>query len=93
MFSENFKTIFFAFVGEQTNNHLENTEETLTLNVSRMFPRLRTQAKYLEEAESASRKQKCFASFPLYASMQHCKQQWLKMFLQQCDPSFGQKPY
>ena len=26
-------------VGEQTRNHLGNTEETLILNVSRMFPR------------------------------------------------------
>ena len=40
-----------------------NTEDTLTLNVSRMFPRLRTQATYLEDAEFAPRKQKCFASF------------------------------
>ena len=45
-------------------NHLGNTEETLTLNVSRMFDRLRTQATYFEDAEFASRKQKCFASFP-----------------------------
>ena len=44
-------------VGEQTRNHWGNTEETLTLNVSRMFPRLRTQATYLEDAEFASRKQ------------------------------------
>ena len=51
-------------VGEQTRNHLGNTEETLTLNVSRMFPRLRTQATYLEDAEFPSRKQNCFASFP-----------------------------
>ena len=29
-------------VGEQTRNHLGNTEETLTLNVSQMFPRLGT---------------------------------------------------
>ena len=47
-------------VGEQTRNYLGNSEETLTLNVSRMFPRLRTQATYLENAEFASRKQKCF---------------------------------
>ena len=45
-------------------NHLGNTEETLTLNVFRMFPRLCTQATYLEDAEFVSRKQKCFASFP-----------------------------
>ena len=45
-------------------NHLGNTEEKLTLNISRMFPRLRTQATYLEDAEFASQKQKCFASFP-----------------------------
>ena len=51
-------------VGEQTRNHLGNNEETLTLNVSRMFPRLRTQATYFADAEFASRKQKCFASFP-----------------------------
>ena len=49
--------------GGQTRNHLGNTEETLTLNVSRMFPRLRTQATYLEDAEFASRKQNCFTSF------------------------------
>ena len=35
-------------VGEQTRNHLGNTEKTLNLNVSRMFPRLRTQATYLQ---------------------------------------------
>ena len=51
-------------VGEQTRNHLGNTEETLTLSVSRMFPHLHTQATYLEDAEFASWKQKCFASFP-----------------------------
>ena len=39
------------------------TWETQTLNVSRMFPCLRTQATYLEDAEFVSRKQKCFASF------------------------------
>ena len=50
-------------MGEQTRNHLGNTEEALTLNASRMFPRLRTQATYLEDTEFASRKQKCFASF------------------------------
>ena len=50
--------------GEQTRNHLRNTEETLTLNVSRMFPCLHTQATYVVDAEFASRKQKYFASFP-----------------------------
>ena len=50
--------------GLQTRNHLGNTEETLTLNVFRMFPRLRTQATYLEDAEFASQKKKCFTSFP-----------------------------
>ena len=53
-FSKSSKASFFAFktqivfniccVGVQTRNHLGNTEETLTLNVFRMFPRLRTQA-------------------------------------------------
>ena len=51
-------------VEEQRRNHLGKTEETLTLNVSRTFPRLHTQATYLENAEFAFRKQKCFASFP-----------------------------
>ena len=51
-------------IGEQMRNHLGNTEETLTFNVSRMFPRLCTQATYLEDVEFVSRKQKCFASFP-----------------------------
>ena len=73
---ENFKSIFCFqladFVsstllrgggGGQTRNHLRNTEETLTLNVSRMFPHLRTQATYLEDAEFASQKQNCFTSF------------------------------
>ena len=50
--------------GEQKRNHLGNTEETLTMNISRMFNRLRTQATYLVDAELASQKQKCFASFP-----------------------------
>ena len=43
---------------------MANTEETLTFNVSQMFPCLRTQATYLEDAEFVSWKQKCFASFP-----------------------------
>ena len=75
MFLENFKKHFFlprhrfcvfniCCAGEQTRNLLGNTQETLTLNVSRMFPRLRTQATYLEDAEFVSRKQKCFASLP-----------------------------
>ena len=50
-------------LGKQPRNHLGNTEEILILNVFRMFPRLRTQVTYLEDAEFASRKQKCFASF------------------------------
>ena len=72
---ENFKCIFcfqdadfvsstYVAWGLQTRNHLGNTEETLTLNVFRMFPRLRTQATYLEDAEFAYQKKKCFASFP-----------------------------
>ena len=75
MFLENFKSIFcfqeadfvsstYVMLGEQTSNYLGNTEETLTLNVSRMFPSLHTQGTYLEGAEFASKKQKCFASFP-----------------------------
>ena len=75
IFLENFRSIFLlsrrrfcvfniCCVEEQTRNYLGNTEETLTLNVSRIFPRLRTQGTYLEDAEFASRKQKCFASFP-----------------------------
>ena len=44
-------------IGDQTRNHLGNTEETLTFNVSRMFPHLRTQATYLEDA-------KCLVSLP-----------------------------
>ena len=51
-------------VGEQTRNHLANIGKTLTLNVSIMFPRLRTQATCLADAEFASRKQTCLASFP-----------------------------
>ena len=47
----------------QTRNHLGNTEETLTLNVSRLFPRLRTQATYFEDAKFISRKQTVFACF------------------------------
>ena len=68
MFLENFKSIFLlsrrrfcvfyiCCVGAQTRKHLGNIEETPTLNVSRMFPSLRT-ATYLEDAEFASRKQK-----------------------------------
>ena len=75
MFLESFKSFFFCFqdadfvsstyvaLGSKRGITWE-TEETLTLNVSRMFPRLRTQATYLEDAEFASRKQKCFTSFP-----------------------------
>ena len=71
-------------MGEQTRNHLENTEETLALNVSRMVPCFRIQATYLEDAEFASQKQKMFCFFPVCSLMQHCDQHWLKMFLQQC---------
>ena len=71
-------------VGQQTRNHLGNTEETLTLNVSQMFPRLGTQATYLEDAEFASRKQKCFASFPFAHPYNIVSKINSKMFLQQC---------
>ena len=50
-------------VGVQTRKHLVNTGETLTLNVSRLFPRLRPQATYFEDVVSASRKQKTFCFF------------------------------
>ena len=47
--------------------HFGNTE-ALTLNVSR----LRAKAAYSEDVEFASRKQKCFASFPFAPSpMEH----------------------
>ena len=68
MFLKNFKSIlllsrrrFCVFniccVGAQTRNHLRDTEETLTLDVSRMFPRLHTQATYHEDTEFGSHKQ------------------------------------
>ena len=38
-------------MGEQTRNHFGDIEETLTLNVSGMFPRLCTQATYLADAD------------------------------------------
>ena len=41
----------------QTRKHLGNTEETLTLNVSRLFPHLCPQTTYFEDVEFASRKQ------------------------------------
>ena len=49
--------------GGANKESVEKQEETLTLNVSRMFPRLRAQATYLEDAEFASQKHKSFASF------------------------------
>ena len=73
MFLENFESIFCfqdadfvssTYVAWKRKRgitwDLGNTEETLTLNVFRMFPRLRTQATCLEDAEFASRKQKMF---------------------------------
>ena len=51
-------------MGLQTRKHLRNTEEALAFNVSQLFPRLRAKATYSEDVEFASRKQKCFASFP-----------------------------
>ena len=48
-------------------NHLGNTEEILTFNVSQMFPHLRKQATYLEDAELLSWKQNC-------TPIQHCEQ-------------------
>ena len=49
---------FCVFNVAQKRNHLGNTEETLTLNVSRMFPRSSTQATYVDDVEFASRWQK-----------------------------------
>ena len=65
MFLENFKSIFLlsrrkfcvfniCCLLAQTKNHLGNTEETLTSNVSRLFPRLRTEATYFEDVEFPS---------------------------------------
>ena len=51
-------------VGSQTRKHFRNTEEALIFNVSRLFLRLRAKATCSEDAEFASGKQKCFASFP-----------------------------
>ena len=53
-------------------------------DVSWMFPRWRTQATYLKDAEFASQKQKMFCFCPVCSPRQHCEQHWLKMFLQQC---------
>ena len=50
--------------GSQTRKHLRNTEEALTFNVSQLFSRLRAKATYSEDVKFASRKHKCFASFP-----------------------------
>ena len=76
MFLENSKSIFLlgktqilclqhmlCCIGEQMRNHLGNTEEILTSNVSRTFPHLRTQTTYLADAEFASWRQQCFVSF------------------------------
>ena len=70
MFLKNFKSIFsfkpqiFCLlrnsVGAQTRNYLGNTEETLTLDVSRMFPRLHI----LKTQNLGLGSKKCFASFP-----------------------------
>ena len=67
MLLENLKTFFLlsrrrfcvfnvCCIGVQTRKHLGNTEEALTLNVSRMFPHLRILATYFEDREFASQK-------------------------------------
>ena len=61
-------------VRTQTRKHLGNIEETLTLNASRLFPRLLTQATYFEDAEFASRKQRMFCFLPVSSLMQHYEQ-------------------
>ena len=38
-------------MGAQTRKHLGNAEEALTLNVSRLFPRLHAKATYFEDVE------------------------------------------
>ena len=58
----------------QTENHLGNIEETLTLNVSRLFPCLRTQVTYIEDAEFATRKQKISCFLPVCSPVQHYEQ-------------------
>ena len=71
-------------VGAQTRKHLGNTEEKMTSNVFRLFPRLRTQGTYFEDAKFVSRKQKMFCFLPVCSLLQQCEQHWLQMFLQQC---------
>ena len=61
-------------VGAQTRKHLGNTETTLIFNVSPLFPRLLTHAKYFKDIEFASRKQKMFCLLPVCSPMQHCEQ-------------------
>ena len=58
-------------VGSQTRKHFGNTEEALIFNVSRLFLRLRAKATCSEDAEFASGKQKCFASFPFARWLTH----------------------
>ena len=52
--------------GVANKETFENTEEALTFKVSQLFPRLCAKATlYSEDAEFASRKQKCSASFSI----------------------------
>ena len=59
---------------------LANTEETMTLNVSRLFPHVRTQATYFEDAEFASRGEKMFCFRLVCSPLQQCEQHWLQIF-------------
>ena len=71
-----------TFVGWEKS--LGNIEKTLTLNASRLFLRLCTQAMYFEEAEFASQKQIMFCFLSVCSPMQHCEQHRLGTFLHQC---------
>ena len=51
-----FCVLSIYYVGAQRRKHLGNTEEALTLNASRLFPRLHAKAIHLEDLKFASRK-------------------------------------
>ena len=80
-----FQKHFFAFktqilclkhvlLGDANDETLGNTEETLTLKVSRMFLRLCSHATYAEDEEFASPKQRTFCFLPICLHKQHSEQ-------------------
>ena len=79
-------SMFSAYVvlGRKRGSIWETLKKKMTSNVFQLFPRLRTQGTYFEDAEFASWKQKMFCFLLVCSLLQQYEQHWLQMFLQQC---------